>query len=76
MSTEAENFLNEVERFLVDHDMPPTVFGQKSLADPNFVFDLREGRDVRFSTVDKIRSFMSSYEKKGRRQLEVVGRHR
>jgi homoserine dehydrogenase len=62
--SELKDFKAEIERFLVDNDMPPTVFGQKALADPNFVFDLRAGRDVRFSTVEKIRAFMRKQRQK------------
>ena len=71
--SELKNFQAEIERFIVDYDMPPTVFGQKSMGDPNFVFELREGRDVRFSTVEKVRGFMrKTRQKKAARQYDAA----
>jgi hypothetical protein len=50
--------LREVERFLRQNDTAPTTFGRKAMGDPRFVFDLRNGRDPRPSTVARVRAFL------------------
>ncbi len=50
-----------VERFLREQDMPPTVFGRLSVRDPRLVLDMRNGRDVRPVTVEKLLKFMTRY---------------
>ena len=44
--TNAE-FLNFIEEFITLKKLSPTAFGMKYAGDPNFVFDLRKGREVR-----------------------------
>lgn len=61
MQTLNEEFCAEVERFLIEYKMDPTIFGRQSLSDPNFVFDLRKGRAPTTRTVDRVRSFMEIY---------------
>ena len=55
---EIQSLLDEVEGFLQAKEMTATGFGRAAIGDPNFVFDLRKGRDVRPETVDRVRSFM------------------
>lgn len=55
------DFLSAVEDFLKETKIPPTLFGISILGDPRFVFDLRNGRDCRQSTIDKILSWMENY---------------
>ena len=50
--------LREVERFLRQNDTAPTKFGREVMGDPRFVFDLRNGRDPRPSTVARVRAFL------------------
>lgn len=52
------NLLIQINRFLRDNDMPPTRFGRDAVSDPRFVFDLRNGREPRPSTVAKVKNFM------------------
>jgi predicted transcriptional regulator len=71
--SELKDFQAEVEQFLLEQDMPPTVFGIKALSDPGFVFELRKGRDVRFSTVGKVRAFIKKQrQKKAARQHDAT----
>lgn len=56
------SLLQDVEGFLNKTGMFPTVLGKEALNDPNFVFDLREGRDYRRSTEERLRVFMSKYK--------------
>ena len=53
--------LPEVERFLEASQMTPTVFGRQALGDPNLVRDLREGRECKRATRQRIRTFMQSF---------------
>ena len=53
--------LTEIEKFLETHDMAPTKFGDDALGDRHFVRQLREGRDLRLSTLEKVRQFMATY---------------
>ena len=55
-----EAFCTEIERFLKRSKMTPTVFGRLALDDPNFVFELRAGRDPKAATIDKVRDFIRS----------------
>lgn len=50
-----------VEGFLTQHGMEPTRFGRLAVNDPKFVFDLREGREPRRATRDRVVAFMHGY---------------
>ncbi len=49
-----------VERFLREVDMPPTTFGRRAINDPRFVRDLRNGREPRRRTGERIIAFIES----------------
>jgi len=51
---EIESFKAKVEAFLAQASMTPTQFGKRFARDPVFVFQLREGREPRFQTRQKI----------------------
>lgn len=51
----------QVERFLREHDMPPTLFGRLAASDPRLVLDMRMGREVRPAMQHKLTSFMAQY---------------
>lgn len=61
---ELQRFLADVEAHLVETGLTPTAFGTKAAGDPNFVFDLRAGREPRFSTIEKVRAFMGDGDRK------------
>ena len=61
MSSLSEQFLAEIETFLANAGMDPTKLGKESLNDPNFVFDLREGRSPSARTIDRVRSFIAKH---------------
>jgi hypothetical protein len=52
-----------IERFLRDHDLPPTKFGRLAVSDPRLVLDMRNGRVVRADTRARIEDFMQAYRK-------------
>lgn len=55
--------LRRIERYLKDRRMPPTRFGRDAAGDPNFVFDLRDGRDPRERTVKRINAWLNEAER-------------
>lgn len=61
MST-AQKLLADVERFLEKTGMPATTFGLRVANDGHLVRDLRSGRDIRASQIDRIRDYMSGYD--------------
>ena len=52
--TDLERFRETVERFIADNNLTPTQFGREYAADPLFVFQLREGREPRTATRQRI----------------------
>lgn len=54
------HLLREVERFLRLKDTPPTKFGREAMGDPRFVFDLRNGRDPRPRTIERVRAYLEA----------------
>jgi hypothetical protein len=53
--------LTEIDAFLADHGLSDWQFGEKALNDKHFIRQLREGRDVRMSTLHRVRAFMAEY---------------
>jgi hypothetical protein len=45
--------------------MSETSFGTLALRQPNFVFQLKDGRECREATQEKVLEFMASYELTG-----------
>ena len=54
------HLLRTVENFLKLSNMPPARFGREAMRDPRFVFDLRNGREPRARTVERVRAFVES----------------
>jgi 2,4-dienoyl-CoA reductase-like NADH-dependent reductase (Old Yellow Enzyme family) len=52
--------LELVERHLRCRRMTPTRFGREAVKDPNFVRDLREGREPRSATVRRVRDYIAA----------------
>ncbi|MBO9711404.1 hypothetical protein [Sphingomonas sp.] len=52
--------LRKVEKFLRKTDMPPTKFGRLAVNDPRLVGDLRNGREPRARTVQRIEAFLAA----------------
>ncbi|HEX9806491.1 MAG TPA: hypothetical protein VGA34_06320 [Alteraurantiacibacter sp.] len=53
--------IRKIEKFLRQHDMPPTKFGRLAAHDPRFVLDLRNGREPREITERQVEHFMNIY---------------
>jgi hypothetical protein len=61
MDTTLQTLLADIERFLEQWAMTPSRFGQLAMNDAKFVSRLREGKDVRTGTADRVREFMRDY---------------
>jgi|GEM_PF-6687497 len=70
MQTVRDTLLTEIETFLAMHDLTASEFGISCLHDPSFVFRLRDGKDIRASTVDKVRRWMASRPLAKRRRAD------
>lgn len=55
-----EQFRQQVEGYLEATGMDPTTFGVRALKDPNFVFQLRDGRSPRAPTLEKVSAFIKA----------------
>jgi sulfate adenylyltransferase subunit 2 len=64
MSKTQDQFLNEINTFLVESQTEATALGKRVMGDPSFVFDLRKGRAPSAKTMDKVRDWMA-LERKG-----------
>ena len=53
--------IRKIEVFLRNTRMPPTKFGRLATRDPRFVFDLRNGREPRSRTAQRVEHFMNKY---------------
>jgi len=53
--------IETVEEFLKTAGMSPTAFGKSAIGDPNFVLDLRRGREPRSRLVQRARDFMRDH---------------
>lgn len=58
------SFLDKIEAFLKANEMSATAFGMAALNDPRFVMDLRGGRDVKMSTIERVEKFMAQRAEK------------
>jgi len=65
---EPNAFLAKVEAFLVQARVSPTAFGRDYLGDPNFVFDLRKGRQPRYELAQRVEELIQNHGKTPRRK--------
>ena len=54
------HLLRSVEKYLMVSEMSAARFGRDVMRDPRFVFDLRNGREPRSSTVNRVRAYLES----------------
>lgn len=54
----SNEFLQEVESFLREHNLSATRFGVLAAGDTKFVGTLRKGRKLRLSTSERVRQWM------------------
>lgn len=59
MTDEIEEFRAEVEAFLRESRLTASGFGDRAAGDPNFISDLRAGREPRRRLRAKVRAFIA-----------------
>ena len=64
--SDIKTFTQSVETFLAQQNWTPTRFGREIAGDPLFVFDLREGREPRTDTRERILTAMNDYNASGK----------
>lgn len=52
------DLIKDIDAFIERQGMTPTDFGWESIGDRNLYRHLKKGRNPRFDTLDRIRSFM------------------
>lgn len=57
-----ESILARVDAYLVGKAVTPTAIGKAIAGDPNFIFDLRHGREPRRKTLEKVAQRMGRLE--------------
>ncbi len=55
------NIYTAIRRHLKETGQPPSMFGRAAIGDPSLIKELYNGRELRPSTVDKIRSYIEGY---------------
>jgi len=58
--------LLRIERYLRSTRTAPTRFGRDALGDPCLVFDLRDGRELRRRTAERLSAYLDSVEQERR----------
>lgn len=53
--------IQQIEKFLAEQGISERQFGELAMNDSHFLRQLRTGRDIRMSTVEKVQQFMLSY---------------
>jgi 2,4-dienoyl-CoA reductase-like NADH-dependent reductase (Old Yellow Enzyme family) len=54
--------LRRIEAYMRQHHMPPTRFGREALGDPNLVAQLRDGRELRSRTEQRVLDYLARRE--------------
>ncbi len=54
--------LQRIERHLRARRMSPTRFGREAIGDPNLITQLKEGRELRAATAQKIIDYLNDNE--------------
>ncbi len=60
-SVAMSNLISEIETFCAKHSMSEWQFGEAVLNDRHFLRQLRTGRDLRMSTLERVQTFMREY---------------
>jgi hypothetical protein len=54
--------LERIERHMQAKKMAPTRFGRDAVGDPQFVFQLRQGREPRARTVQRVLDYLDLFQ--------------
>jgi 2,4-dienoyl-CoA reductase-like NADH-dependent reductase (Old Yellow Enzyme family) len=56
------HLLTRIQRYLRRSGATPTAFGRAVMNDPQFVHDLRRGREPRFETAARVHAWLDAHE--------------
>lgn len=62
MKHPSEALLIEIDGFLSEAKIAPTIFGREAVGDPNLMRNLRAGRELRSATLKRVRDFIESHQ--------------
>ena len=51
-----------IELYLRRSNMAPTRFGREALGDPRFISDLKNGRELRQKTAERVAAWLDAHE--------------
>jgi len=57
------HLLSMIERHLRNSGIAPTRFGRDAVNDPRFVLDLRNGREPRPATAERVSAYIARYDR-------------
>ena len=60
--------IRQIEAYMRRTRVSPSRFGREALGDPNFVTNLREGREPRPATVERVMAFIRTQDDAAARQ--------
>ena len=66
------DLLGRIERHLRATRIPPSRFGRDAMGDPQFVFDLRDGRVLQRRTAGKVAAYLDRVEAEQRVAVAVA----
>lgn len=55
------DLIQKIEKFMEAHELSEWQFGELAMNDRHFVRQLRDGRDLRVSTLGRIHNFMDTF---------------
>lgn len=67
------SLLQQIEAFLKEAAMPPTVFGRAAVRDPRLVSDLRGGREPGMRMKNRVEHFMNKWRAEHARDCRGAG---
>ena len=56
--------MRRIEKYMEREDMKPTRFGREAVGDPRLIYDIRNGRELRDSTIARIQAWLDEQEGK------------
>jgi hypothetical protein len=62
MTHPSEDLLSEIDGFLAQTGIAPSIFGRDAVGDPNLLRNLRAGRELRSATAKRVRDFITSHQ--------------
>lgn len=54
--------MRRIQHFLEQAEMTPTRFGREAVGDPRLISDMKNGRQLRDSTIARIQAWLDSQE--------------